>query len=426
MKRSLLSVIIAMQMAVPFAFSQSATQPSEPSGLALLQRVGQKYSNAKSYRISWTEEEVSTRELSRNWNKKILAAAGDSEHRYRFEATSNMGGAARISDGRRVWTYHPEQHKYTAKPVGEKVSAGSRPIAYVEMPLYVMDSLRENLGKIAEHYRSATRLNDEPLEHDGRKTDSYVVRVTSADQKRIKPDYTFEKTIWIDKASFTILKIEESAQTVILADTRVPMHIERTEVYETQLDTDFPADFFTFSPPPDARLASDFPDISKHSGGADLTGEKIPALKLVSADGKAVSLDSFRGKPVLLDLWATWCPPCVKGLAQLSQLYADAKGTDLVLISIDQDEEARTATDFLAKNNYQWPNYHDGDAQIARRLGASGVPRAILIDAQGIVVYDETTSSDDDLRSAVVKLGNEYALLAPRPKRPANPCVALK
>ena len=74
-----------------------------------------------------------------------------------------------------------------------------------------------------------------------------------------------------------------------------------------------------------------------------MTGDQAPSLKLKSTDGKVVALDSYRGKPVLLDLWATWCGPCVAALPQLAQIYQDAKDKGLVLLTVDQDEEPDTA-----------------------------------------------------------------------------------
>lgn len=136
-----------------------------------------------------------------------------------------------------------------------------------------------------------------------------------------------------------------------------------------------------------------------------------------------VSLDSFRGKPVLLDVWATWCPPCAKELAPLSRIYEEGKNKGLVFLTIDQDEEAGTASAFLSKNGYTWPNFHDdGDANVILR--SSGIPRTILVDREGKVVFDEMSSNESELRSAIAKLGPQYASLAPKPQPPA--CVASK
>jgi thiol-disulfide isomerase/thioredoxin len=181
---------------------------------------------------------------------------------------------------------------------------------------------------------------------------------------------------------------------------------------------------FSFTPPPDAKLIQDFPDPAKDFGNVNLAGEPAPALKLKSEDGKVVALDSFRGKPVLLDFWATWCGPCVAALPQLAQIYQEAKDKGLVLLTVDQDEEANTAAEFLAKKGYGWPNFHDGDGEIENLVGPSGIPRTMLVNAQGKITYDAGGMDEDELRKEIAKLGPEYATLLPKPKQ--TPCVASK
>jgi thiol-disulfide isomerase/thioredoxin len=168
----------------------------------------------------------------------------------------------------------------------------------------------------------------------------------------------------------------------------------------------------------------DFPDPQHDFGGANMTGDQAPSLKLKSADGKVVALDSFRGKPVLLDLWATWCGPCVAALPQLAQIYQDAKDKGLVLLTVDQDEEPDTADKFLTTKGYTWPNFHDGDGQIEKLVGSSRIPRTMLVDARGKITYDGSGMDEDQLRTAIVKLGPEYAALSPKPKQ--TPCTASK
>jgi hypothetical protein len=91
---------------------------------------------------------------------------------------------------------------------------------------------------------------------------------------------------------------------------------------------------------------------------------------------------------------------------------------------VDEDEDAKTAAGFLSKRGCAWPNFHDGDGEVAKSLGSSGVPRTILVDSQGKIVFDSNGHAKDELRGAVAKPGHEYTSLAP-PPRP-NPCLAAK
>ncbi len=138
-----------------------------------------------------------------------------------------------------------------------------------------------------------------------------------------------------------------------------------------------------------------------------MTGEQVPPFTLTSADGNTITVESFRGKPVLIDFWATWCAPCVTSLPRIAQIYEETKGKGLIVISVDRDEEAKTAADFLAKKGYTWPNFHD-NGEMEKLVGSSGIPRTMLIDGGGKIVYDGPMD-EDELRNEIAKLGPQYA-----------------
>jgi thiol-disulfide isomerase/thioredoxin len=412
-------------MSTFLAFAQPAPPTPPSAGLDLIQRVVQRYADAKSYSIETVEERTSTRQYSHSWDKTILTAAEAPGGRSYYEGLSSYGSAIQVTDGKTVWKYRLDEHRYTAKAQVSQNTAPSGPIGMSDTTLMTAMALRKGLADLAKPLKSAERLPNETLTVNGQKILCQVVRVQSSDQKREQPSYIFEKTVWIDAGHDTILKTVEHAHTFIQSGTSpIPMDEETVTSYtKTVLDGAVPDSLFTFTPPPDARLIQDFPD-PMESWGASLTGDQAPPLKFKSADGKVVALESFRGKPVLLDIWATWCGPCVAALPQLAQIYLEAKDKGLVLLTVDQDEDPAKASSFLAKKGYTWPNYHDGDGGIEKLMGSSGVPRIVLIDAQGQVVYDRTGENEDQLRTHLAKLGPEYASLAPKPK--LAPCTSSK
>ena len=126
-----------------------------------------------------------------------------------------------------------------------------------------------------------------------------------------------------------------------------------------------------------------------------------------------------RGKPVLLDFWATWCAPCVTSLPKLAELEREAAPKGLVMLSIDEDEEAKTAADFLTKNQYAWPNTHD-DGKIFDAFNKPGIPLVVWIDGSGKIAFYEVGGDDARLRKALAGLAPEYASLATAQK--PQPC----
>jgi thiol-disulfide isomerase/thioredoxin len=180
---------------------------------------------------------------------------------------------------------------------------------------------------------------------------------------------------------------------------------------------------YTFTPPPDAKVIQDFPDPRKGFEASSMAGQQVPPLKLKSADGKMVSLEAFRGKPVLLDFWATWCGPCVAALPQLARIYQETTGKGLVLVAVDEDEEAKTASDFLSKRGYAWSNFHD-EGGVEELMQTAALPHTVLVDPSGKIIYDTYQSNEDELRIEIAKLGPEYSSLLPKAKQ--VPCVATK
>jgi hypothetical protein len=90
----------------------------------------------------------------------------------------------------------------------------------------------------------------------------------------------------------------------------------------------------------------------------------------------------------------------------------------LIVISVDRDEEAKTAADLLNQKGYSWPNFHD-EGEIEKLIGSSGIPRVMLVDGGGKIVYDGQMD-EDELRNEVAKLGPEYASLRSNPSQ--APC----
>jgi thiol-disulfide isomerase/thioredoxin len=421
MKFSLLaSAALAILSSATLIAQTTPTAPSSDA-LDLLQRVAQHYADAKSYYIESTEEVSATGEYSRIWEKTVRTAAEAEGNRSYFEGRGNMGGAIIVTDGKTVWKYHIGEHRYTVKPVSALNSGKPEISAMSEVAIMNAQNLRRVLGNLAKPLKSAEFLPEATLTVNDLPVVCQVVRVRNTDQKR-PTSYVSEKTIWIDKQHEIILKIVEHDHPIWTSPATY-MHVDRetkTSYENTVLDGPVRESLFTFVPPADAHQILQFPDPVESMSGGGMTGDPIPALKFKGADGKVVTIDSYRGKPVLLDFWATWCGPCVAGFPQLAKVYEEAKDKGLVLISIDRDEDAATATNFFAKKGYTWPEFHDGSGEIEKLMGSTGIPRLVLVDAEGQITYDGD-GDDKKLRTHLAKLGPEFQDLAPKPI--AVPCA---
>ena len=111
-------------------------------------------------------------------------------------------------------------------------------------------------------------------------------------------------------------------------------------------------------------------------------GEAAPDASFSSPDGKPTSLAAFAGKPVLLNLWATWCAPCVKEMPTLDAA-AGTLGDRMRVVAVSQDMEPAKATAFLAQRKFaHLDGYLDPKLALSLAYGAN-LPTTILYDAEG-------------------------------------------
>jgi thiol-disulfide isomerase/thioredoxin len=127
-------------------------------------------------------------------------------------------------------------------------------------------------------------------------------------------------------------------------------------------------------------------------------------IQFKAVDGRDVELAKLKGKVVLLDFWATWCPACIGELPHVKQTYDElhSKGFEVVGISLDEDKDALTR--YVAQRKMDWPQYFDGlhwQNKIARQFGIDALPAMWLVDKKGIV---RDVNGDADLSSKVTKL----------------------
>ena len=116
-------------------------------------------------------------------------------------------------------------------------------------------------------------------------------------------------------------------------------------------------------------------------------GFKVPNFTFPGINGKEVSLSDQRGKVVLVNVWATWCPPCRREMPSMQRLYEKFKGKNFDILAVSIDSEGREAVEpFMRKMNLTFPSLLDPGETIRPLYGISGVPESFIIDQQGILV----------------------------------------
>lgn len=114
--------------------------------------------------------------------------------------------------------------------------------------------------------------------------------------------------------------------------------------------------------------------------------EKAIDFKLKDLNGKSVSLSDFKGKKVLLNFWATWCPPCRAEMPDIEKLYLENKDSDLVILAVNLGEDTQTVKSFIDKNKYNFNILLDSDQAVAIKYNIVSIPTSFFIDKEGNIV----------------------------------------
>jgi thiol-disulfide isomerase/thioredoxin len=115
-------------------------------------------------------------------------------------------------------------------------------------------------------------------------------------------------------------------------------------------------------------------------------GTRSIDFELKDLSGKKISLSSFKGKVVLLNFWATWCPPCRAEMPSMERLYKQFKVKGLVILAVNLREEAKAVRKFVTGQKLSFPVLLDSDGRVGAIYGAQSIPLSYLVGRDGNVL----------------------------------------
>ena len=137
------------------------------------------------------------------------------------------------------------------------------------------------------------------------------------------------------------------------------------------------------------------------------TGETAPAITGTSLDGTAIDLSAYRGKPVVLNFWASWCTPCREEFPLFKERLATLGPTDgLVILGVLYKDQAELGRQFLTEFGATWPTVADPDGKLAAAYRVVAPPQTYFIDAGGTLrgfQIGEVLPQDFDAQYAKIK-----------------------
>ena len=117
---------------------------------------------------------------------------------------------------------------------------------------------------------------------------------------------------------------------------------------------------------------------------AAIAGYLAPQFTLKNTFGEDVSLDDYRGRPVVLNFWASWCPPCRAEIPHFQDASTKYNG-QVAVLGVDQGEPLSIVGDFSAAFGVTYPLLLDSDNSVSRDYGVVALPKTVFIDSDGVV-----------------------------------------
>lgn len=140
-------------------------------------------------------------------------------------------------------------------------------------------------------------------------------------------------------------------------------------------------------------------------------GDAAPAVNLTPMSGGApIALSSMKGKVLLVDFWASWCPPCRKSFPLYNQMQKELGANKFEVVGINVDENVQDAKDFLKESPVDFPIFADSKGEMPEKFGVQGMPTSYLVDKNGVVRLVHQGFKDGDLellKGEITKLINQ-------------------
>ena len=151
------------------------------------------------------------------------------------------------------------------------------------------------------------------------------------------------------------------------------------------------------------------------------SAQRLPKLTLTDIRGNSVCLDTLcaDGRPVIVDVFATWCHPCLRELAAIHEVWdewQEEADVRLVAIAIDEGQNASKVRPLADRNGWKWQVLLDPNSQLTRALGIQSIPYVMVLDGKGNIAYKHlgyTDGAEEELLEKVKELS------ATREKKPA-------
>lgn len=315
------------------------------------------------------------------------------QNKWRNKAFGDLGDSTQVFDGQDVYEMEPEGTEY--KRVDDENDK--------DEPLPEPYGLRLDWGKARELQRLLCGLS-------GKDHECIIIEAP------MKPWMRPYRSSGVTKMNSGTARVMIDTETGVWLRCQFEMLFERTfgsnNVIKTyslkRMGYSATPDVSLFKLPDGLRQVNDFKPWDEGRIKKELAGKPAPQLRVTDMQGKAISLADLKGKTVLLDFWATWCPPCQADAPAIDKLHKKFGDKDLKVIGISTDEDRETVEKYLKKHPHDFPEVLSSENVMPRAYQIHVFPTYLVIGPDGtLVTAEQGDQGISSLQKTLKKAGME-------------------
>ncbi len=371
----------------------AAAAASGQTAPEILKKVATTYQSLKSYQLEAQVVSESVSDNSESRSKSTRFSAAMLPNRRRIETKGGPISGLRVFDGETVWDYRPGANQFA-----RQAQAGYTPPR--------MNTLSDSVDqyKTLDKSEGAIVVGEESIEAAGGSKTCWVVEVPSRFRAAGIVLERSPSRYWVEKSTHLVLRESQSTK-IKMPMMDAPQTTTATTTYTlVRVNEPVPDELFRFQPPAGASEVGEFN--SPFGAGSVLLGRQMPEFTLKELAGQDLASSAFKGKPLLVSFWATWCAPCREQMPRIEEAHRAFADKGLVVLAINQGETAETAKKYIEEHKYTFRVLLDSTKTVTDKFSVSGIPALFIIDRDGTVRAQYTGfNSALDLRDELKKIG---------------------
>lgn len=381
-----------VSLVLAFSAAPVHAQPAEDSKVAsVLKEMAQLQQEIETVKVDVVFKMVMTAQGFKQEQETVYRARFQRPNLFAVEGEGGMFPVTTVSDGEKLYIYYPAMQKYTVENAPETMAGTNAGEAAAMMsmgaaaPFQIFLFPTESfVDTVMEGVREASYLGEDEI--DGTSCHHLSFQQEDMDWELWveKGDQPLARKLTLDMSDQIKSMAAEGAGAGMLKGASMEM------VYlfdNWEVDVPLSDDAFQFEPPAEAEKVDSIfgalmdGDEDPHS----LVGQKAPDFQLPRLDGEQFQLKQHEDEVIMLDFWATWCPPCVEGLPLVAAVADELEGKGVRFYAVNVGEDEETVREFLSEQELSVPVLLDQDGAVSELYEASAIPQTVLIGKGGRV-----------------------------------------